>query len=481
MMPETQMVNDERRVEVAGSRGFTLTELLVAMVIAGILSAAILALFSTTSNALGQADSLASVVDRARFSLERLRTEVQAAGAFATPDSQNDPRVQPKPSTINRNYQVAGLVSYPGWQDNVPSGIPDANCRASDGSQGTCGSADLQPSFDGFIVMGAIDFPVTFEVREVSESGGSAVSVANRKGLLKLAYPDPFTRDELVPVTSGNAMDEFSSVANAAPSSLLRVVAPNSGNVQFAPVEDVADTTGANGEIGLAFNFEAGLGLYRGLGPTGAEGLPKDSQQEEDQRYPGAAMIDAYRYYVDRDPENPDSYQLLRQRLDAAELAKSMGDGLGSGSASWSGLSKSGLEGIAVGDPVVIANRVVDFQFWVDCADTSGAAREISWGEAWDVPSGGTGDTGHACLAPSDPKPGLARMAHIRMSMRTERERPDLRQQPFAETGGGQRTLRTYDVDPNVEGKAQVTTVQADVELTNFAIRGITAGATTNN
>jgi prepilin-type N-terminal cleavage/methylation domain-containing protein len=473
--------------ESMSDRGFTLTELLVAMTIAGILSAAILALFNSTSNSLYQADSLASVVDRARFSLERLRTEVQAAGAFGTPDSSNDPMVRPKPALLNRSFQVAGLVSYTDWQDNTPAQIPGTNCRSSDGSQASCSTADLRPSFDGFVVMGALNYPVTFELSDVSSSGNAATAVASRRGLLKLANPDPLTRAELTPVTSGNATTEYPQIASDASSSILRVMNPNTGEVQFGAIESVSDTTGSDGTIGLTFEFEAGHALYRQRSATGDAagtqtgdmvGLPAASESSGDENYPGTAMIDAYWYYVDRDPENPDNFQLLRQRIDASELAKQMSGS--SGSADWTSLSSSVLEGYGVDDPVVIADRVVDFQFWVDCAEASGSVKGLSWEQNWQVPAGGTGDTGHACLAPADPKPGLARMAHVRLSMRSARESPNLRQQPFSGTGSGPTNMGTYDVDPNVQGKARVATVQADVELTSFAVRGITAGATTN-
>jgi hypothetical protein len=127
---------------------------------------------------------------------------------------------------------------------------------------------------------------------------------------------------------------------------------------------------------------------------------------------------------------------------------------------------------------MIVAENVVDFRVWFDCADVPGDPLEgAAWQEQWQVQ-----DTG-GCVGdnPSGAQPHLARMAHIRLSTRTESEnanRPHLEvvdgdsgEWMGFENQNGQ--MRTYDVYPHAEGSAGVVTVQSSVELANFALRDI--------
>ncbi|MFB6351729.1 MAG: type II secretion system protein J, partial [Bradymonadaceae bacterium] len=111
--------------------GFTLVELLVAMAITAIVSVAILGLMNSTADSMRMAASASETLNRTRFAVERVRSFLRNAGAYASPDTRDDPRFKPpahKERTINNSTcgisnkttnarRLAGLVSYGGWQD----------------------------------------------------------------------------------------------------------------------------------------------------------------------------------------------------------------------------------------------------------------------------------------------------------------------------------------------------------------------------
>src|SRR6056297_834617 len=76
--------------------GFTLVELMISVALLGMVMTVIFSLFSTTSDSLREADSLAHTLERAHFSVEQISADIRSAGAFASPDSVNDPRIAPK-------------------------------------------------------------------------------------------------------------------------------------------------------------------------------------------------------------------------------------------------------------------------------------------------------------------------------------------------------------------------------------------------
>ena len=463
-------------------RGFTLVEVLVAVAITGLLSIAIYSLFSTTSSALFEADSLAQTVDNARFAMERLRSRIQNAGALATPDSQEDPWVQPKASNGSAApVRVAGLVTYGGWQDYATSGSdPVMSSEIMNANTGGP-SGNLSPNFDGIIVIGAYDFPMTFEIGSLSDSSNTGRVYETQRGLYKLARRDPFNTD--IADKSGSGTFDFSKSDPYAPMKrhsehrILRVMdrsgymqftgmtAPSSGKPAAIEAHDGAVTKNY-----LEINFEDSLYFREEGAENERVGLDPESQ-EDDIAY-DAAMLDVFWYHV----INPDSaheanFKLVRERLNGAALMDDLE------STDWGAINPADYLALAEKDNrryVVIAENVADFQIWFDCETNNGNVQGVSWNAEWDPPDASS--VPHDCAQPGLDRISEARIAHVRLSVRTENERRDLRHRPFPQSqtsGNDNRTMQTFDINPSMEGATRVHTVQSDFELPNFAIRNV--------
>jgi prepilin-type N-terminal cleavage/methylation domain-containing protein len=484
--------------------GFTLAELLVAMTITGFLSAAIFALYGTTSDSLAEADSLAETVDMARFAAETMRGELRTAGAFGTPDSKNDPWVKPKPSELGTGSDtkyIAGLVSYQGgsgWQNDqspIPEDGQNANLQLRSANTVTIDGTTYQPSFDGIVTIGAYDFPLSFEIGGISSNGKSGRVYATERGLFKLRRNDPFhgiedlagaSTDDLNSIGLGAGGFDFGDDATYTPITrdidhrLLRIM-DSQGYKQFVGISGGTHATGAtvtNNPNNLLINFGDSVQFRQG---SKRWGIDPPTQQSDDKSY-DAAMLDAFWYHVVRDPSNPRNAQLVRHRLDAESLTEALTSS--SGGIDWSSLDPSGYLAGNQNDYVVIADRLVDFQIWFDCAKgaSTGSIAGGSWNTGWNTPdgtsstsSGGANAPVNDCMNPTGPNPGRVRMAHVRLSMRTATERENLEHEPFPDpaTDGGNRDMQTYDLYPQTPGAARVYTTQLDFELPNFSMRNI--------
>ena len=463
--------NDRR----GGGRGFTLVEVLVAVAITSLLSIAIYSLFDTTSNALYQADSMADGLDSSRFALERVQADIRNAGAFATPDSAKDPWVKPTPS----DRRVAGLVPYgggDGWQDYgsqvISSDIWKANQKSISGGTST----QLSPNFDGIVVIGAYDFPVTFEIASVTNAKG--LVFANTRGLYKLR------RNDLFNVSSNPGYLDFSKDQSVKPmvtndgSRILRIM-DRSGYLQFIGIDGAKRQQDASQVTNnfLRLNFDGDQDLHFREGNE-RYGLDPQTQESEDMAY-DAAMLDVFWYHVQQDPTDATNFQLVRERLDGPEVTKSLSDGFsnfdpGAADNQFDAATDSYDKGDS-GEYVVVANRVADFQVWFDCAAASGdgSLTGADWNTGWNPPDGaGT------CMDPGASasfNPGRARIAHIRLSIRTENESPDVEHNPFPTLGksGNNYTMETFDINPDFQGATRVYTTQVDFEIPNYAVRNI--------
>ncbi|MGM0557983.1 MAG: PilW family protein [Myxococcota bacterium] len=472
--------------QLRGARGFTIVELMISVVLLGLISGVIWALFSSTSGAMQEADSFVNSLDKTRFALEQVSADVRSAGAYASPDSEADPWTLPRPSA----RRVVGLASYSGWQDQTPYDM--TNTDFVDAHNGKSG--DIKIGFDGFIVLGALDYSTTFELRDMQFTGGGGGSTSvpgyaisariplkavqgggrfSERGLKKLVINDPFYTE--TGIFGKSDLDEDSDliepIFNNFGSRMIRVM-DRQGYVQFGAFRGDRPTW----SDGISFNFvQPGLQTKIAGRPFG---LQPESFGDEDVGY-DAALLDAYWYHVEEDPEKEGNFQLVRDRLDADELTQALaGD--------WSSISETTLlsdtmlpesdTGTSTRQRTVISDRVVDFQFWVDCASSMGNVQGLSWHNEWVTPDGS--EANHNCLDPSSPSPGEARVAHIRLSVRTENERKELGHQGFLDEEGEEddstAPLQTYDLNTDAPGATRVVTVQSDIELTNFSYKNIT-------
>lgn len=491
-------------------RGFTLVELMIAVALLGMIMTVIFGLFASTSDSLYEADSLSDTINRARFGVERVSGDLRSAGAFASPDSENDPWVQPKAIGPNNLLRVYGVASYGDWQNDdtilsselqsahaIPSDIVETEAAGT--SAPTQSGSDSAISFDGFIVMGAIDYPQSFEIAELHFNGeGDADGgwiPGTERSLFKLLANDPFyTRVGLphgttVSTDSDKGDDEI--ITHDMQNRLLRVMDRNGyvqmSGIDFSTLPDYVENSGPGGG-GIEFRLRTPMAVQESEASGAVEfGLERDTADDEDIGY-DAAMIDAFWYHVEVDPEDPVNFRLVRERLDAHALADALNspqnidremltDKLAAKAHSTGGETAR--------EKVVITDRVVDFQVWFDCADANGNLVDSPWQLTWANPAG---DSGGGCMDPTSPEFGRARIGHVRLSVRTASERqdapdsfdPDSSEYDsdaffMDENGKPNATvpLRYFDMYPDAKGSARVVTVQTDVELANFAARNL--------
>lgn len=423
--------------------GFTLVELMVALVIVSLLTTIIYGLFIRTSDALTEVDSLADTMNKARFAIEHVRNDLQAAGAQATPNSDIDPWIRPRVA----GQQVMGIFPYSGWQDQRDDTVLDGDVLA----------ANPNVSFDGLVVMGAYDYPQSFLIAEL---GGTGVTIpADGRGLYRMIVNNPF----FVDAGTTDIGTRRKAVAKNMQYRLLKVN-DRDGYGQFIQISNDPPETGTKFELTIS----AGALATRAAGDL--YGI--EATAEGDERYE-AALIDAYWYHVTEVPGDPGNFQLVRERIDAGALLTTT--------------ARPAPRPASIGQAVVITDRVVDFQVWFDCVNDAGhfgaadggVYNAITWPTTWETPDGS--EVAHDCVDPDDPSVQRARVGHIRLSLRTQNERanrPHLRLDGTdASRGLGEDGMvQTFDVAPQTPGAARVVTVQTSVEMTNFALRDL-AGA----
>jgi prepilin-type N-terminal cleavage/methylation domain-containing protein len=95
-----------------GERGFNLIELMMSMSLATILFMAITVLYVQQGKVIEEQNDVIDMNREARFALDHLRRDLSALGSNATPNSDADPLVCPKPDTPLRALQVVTGGSY---------------------------------------------------------------------------------------------------------------------------------------------------------------------------------------------------------------------------------------------------------------------------------------------------------------------------------------------------------------------------------
>ena len=450
-------------------RGFTLVELMIAMTLVGALTIMIYGLFVRTSDSLTDVEGMSVALNQARFGMEFVRTDLQSAGAQATSNADTDPWVAPNPPG---GMLVHGVMGYSGWQN-------DSSLYGGDLSD--VGDRNPQSAFSGVVVMGAYDVPssffVNFAISGIDEfvdpTDVEVVVESTERGMLRFLGYDPFDTRILDSVdivdetslssTQAEALSDY--LEDIAETRLLRVT-DNRGYSQFTSIQNATVGAHNKGAGGIGGGDEMLLELENLQFAEGDEPAGFNRAEEGDVSF-DAAMIDAYWYHVQPSLDDPLSFQLVRQRVDASQLANGA-----------TGLSRADLQGMTVGVPMIVAENVVDFRVWFECAPTAGVSLSGgSWEDGWDVEDSGD------CIDdnPATSQPELARMAHIRLSTRTESENAN---RPHLEVVDGDSgdwlgfenengQMRSYEVYPHAEGSAGVVTVQSSVELANFALRDI--------
>lgn len=435
-----------QKIRSMTSPGFTLVELMVAMVLTAVLAIILYGLFDSTSASLGEVSSLSQSNDEVRFATELLRRDIETAGSLGTPDSRNDIWIQPPIGT----GRVLGATAYQDWQNDQTNFDSAANPDVS---------------ADGIVLMGAFDFPVAFEFGGMTGASGAGQILETSRGLHKMLGIDPFRLGPAFSADFGTATFVEQFFANQWETRLLRIM-DSEGYFQFATPDAIVSsdyTTGTPGVLTVPISSTRGPQLNF-KGPGEVVGLDQDPTGET---YYDSALIDAYWYHVIPSTQEPGINLLVRDRLCASRVFDEL-DSPGTFDPA------DALAGAACGDEerTVIAERVADFQIWFECVDTSGNL-EPEWTDAWDTPDGGD------CMDVAGTyAPHRARLAYIRLTIHAAAERSDLQHYRFEDALGNvadsarpDAKLRTYDIVPDLQGAAPVSTMQTTVELKNYSYR----------
>lgn len=418
-------------------QGFTLVELMIAMALMGVLTAMIYGLFARTSDSLAEAEALSTTLDRARFAISEIRSDLQMAGSHGSSNSLGaDPWVQPpRPEIVVQPIRV-----HDEWTDQ----------SVYTGAIAGLAAANPESKFNSFIVIGAIDYPMSFMANGLTFAGEnvSMTITPTERGLGRLQRMDPFfvtTQSDLNP--AGEFATNFGAAGNRMNGRLVRIMDQN-GFMQFGGVGAYNGNTAELRVDSVAIREnDGGPGLERYVEPDVEHDI---------------AFLDAYYYHVRPSAVEPTNLQLLRSRIDLLQLARVEG-----------ALGQTVLEGLIIdGETVVVADYVVDFRVWFECVNAAGQMEDF-WPQTWDFdPSAQT------CISANAQNSEIerARVAHVRLSLRTDTENPNRPhftlegQSPGLDEDG---QLATYDVVPEARGAAAVMTVQTSIDLVNLAIRGV--------
>lgn len=460
-------------------RGFTLVELMITIAVSSVLIAALYQLFAKTSEAMYEVDSLSEVTNRGRFAVERLTTDVESAGAYASASLGADPwRNQPHMDIAS--YTARGLILRPTAQDYDVFELQSRN-NASLSQAGLISSDEL-------IVMGALDYPFGVEVSDLQPGYPadvtSMVVPVGARSLGRLFKRDPFDMQPVDPTLAPklSQINRLIGPAGNLMSKRVLRIRDRNGFVQMAPLDDSV----APDANGLILNLDTGGDvpglngfIYRRGGLR--EGLEPSTGNEDDVGYE-VSLVDAYRYRLCQDPSDATNLRLVRERIDAGLLLNPTVPAQAAPPICGR-MDPIYQPGVSDDESslyqVVIADNVVDFQVWVDCANVNGTALvNTAWHTGWRAPR--VSDAGYGCLSQNDGiSAALARILHIRFSVRTDNERRDLANFGFYDVNGLDTTtnpaqaagpLQTIDLNDEPTTAARLKTFQTDINLSNFAI-----------
>jgi prepilin-type N-terminal cleavage/methylation domain-containing protein len=453
-------------MEAGGARGFTLVELMVAIVVAGIVVVSAYALFSNSSRAMYEVDDLSKLGDQARFAAELIARDVRSAGSLSTPNSFTDKFVNPSSNGTENPLDDDNFVRAIYMPD-----LQDDTLGPQVSNSGT--------SNDEIILLGAYDYPFTFEISDLVEQNGNEVAQARvrpgPRGTWKFSRRDPFdVRAQALtdPLTTG----QLDGLVRPTRTRLMRALDRN-GYMMFATIEPDG-VSYVNEELVFDFSDDQRFFFRQGNEQNGFEPAATEDEGYE------AALLDAFRYRVCASIEDPDNLQLVRERLDPAVVIAEIG--------SLSRPSVCGELDPANGllEQVVVADRVVDFQVWFDCTEVGqNLIEELPVTPDWITPDAVGTDANHNCMrsqnltAATYNDADRARVAHIRLSMRTATERQNLANYRFITDGNPMGTttnetnaaiiggLQTFDVDGDPSSASRVVTVQLDLDMPNITNR----------
>jgi prepilin-type N-terminal cleavage/methylation domain-containing protein len=374
--------------------GMTMIELMVALSLASIVLLGVYAIYSSSSTTYRIQDETMAAMDQARFGLEQLKRDISRAGFLATPNSDADPLVCPKPANPLRGIQFgrAGDVPWFGAADNQNNLNPNEVILF-----GSFWSSDI------YLTRSVIGNLVTLQ----TAADGAPYPATEAE------FNDIFTASRYLRLMNAEQNEGYYLIQSADfATGEIQLV----NNVQTATPPGFCGIQGFG--VGLSANV-AGFVRYR---------LVIDAN---DTTGPAGTKVDLVRHEM--------------SPLDAS------------------------LQTVVDGSGVVVSEYVADLQFYDFVVDTDQFARAPSLlplAHIGDVLDGGA----HLLDNSAGARPQDLRFVTVKLTTRTEHEDEN---QPHVRRAGNFAPIRTYEVDPEMEGSARTVTLASRVQLKSFTVRNV--------
>ena len=195
----------DRRRRASQSRGFTLVEMMVAMVIGIFLSMALAGIYVALKRSFLGEDSLTSTQENQRLALNTITNSIQSAGYF--PDALNSTLVSTFPA--DATFKTAGQVIY-GAVTNNKASVSVRYQVGKDEKISNCAGAENTTGADAI-------FANTFSVNgnnelvcDASINGGTATKVVLARNISKIDFQYAIDKD------SDGILDSYLDTSNAA-------------------------------------------------------------------------------------------------------------------------------------------------------------------------------------------------------------------------------------------------------------------------
>jgi prepilin-type N-terminal cleavage/methylation domain-containing protein len=395
------------------ARGFTLTEVLVSVVLSSIVLLAVFAVSQNSSRTFQIQNDATQATDQLNFAMDLIKSDLRRAAFLTIPNSQ----IESYPNGI----QVCGTPAGTMLQalrvvDDANNWVPPTTENGDTAIMMVGGDAR---SPDELVLFGAYraeqSFPVLLtQPTEIRVQHGFGGGLAMTEDEVTAIATRMFTGAILAVYSRNDAVQFVRSVATSPAAAV-----PGQAEVLRIPVRDtVTDYAGVLCDFGSPWS-------------------------------PGRRVVPLHsvRYYIARDPENPNTPVLIRE--------------------------EQAYDGTVL-DRIVVGSNIVDFQVWFD--ERQGLVGQPLTNMTLDtVVSDDSGTTNATNLAGNaTSRPELVRYAHVQLSSRLQNAIPGLEE--GSNVIDGLRD-RVEVVEYTAAGEAiptneytRVLTIRAEVELTNFGL-----------
>jgi prepilin-type N-terminal cleavage/methylation domain-containing protein len=406
------------------ARGFTIVELMVSIVVAGVALVGVYFYYATVQYAMREEGRISQAQVNARLGMELVATDLQRAGYLATPNSRVDPMVCPASliqvqPVIHRNGN--GMVFE---RDQAMPGraLPSAGTNVN--------------VFPDDVILYADYLNANEYLAQTIDADTGTVKLQPL-----LDYGDPFQPpDAGMPMRMTDA--EFALLFPT--SAFLRIVNRH-GFMQFTTV------TGVGGFDARTIMVNPRPIRYSPTDPCGVEGWCEGCRVN---------VVTGVWYRIEAyldDPATPTVNEALQTDLVRYELDQN--------------------RQLIPGTREVVVENAVDFQVWfrVLLPGSGGSAFDID--VAQDVPLDATVGIGRGDLlfdGTAAARPELIRSAVVRLTVRTRIEDPKFVHR--ARTLPSER-IKSFDLYPGTPGAAHVRTYTTEVQMPNLAFRNLLGGA----